>query len=214
MCLWGGVRQAQPALQAAFELLPSAWALAAGRRPAGGKVTASEEDLLSLGDLSWLAPALRWGVGCAGVLATAWAAAMCQARCLLLCSAAPWTLHVCNDTLHSYSACMPCMHGIHNVLAPVFDWSSARWLILAAELCTTAQAELRRVMPVFFRCCACCRSQLRRCCPRTASGLQGPCWTLAAASTTLQGAHTLSSVNVPVFPRHRPLMQALSDPCV
>ena len=74
------MRQAQPALQAAFELLPCAWALTADRRTCGGRTAASEEALLSLGDLSWLAPALCWGVACAGEVATAWAAAMCQAR--------------------------------------------------------------------------------------------------------------------------------------
>ena len=76
--------QAQPALQAAFELLPSAWALTADRRPSGGvgraTAAASEEDLLSLGDLSWLAPALRWGVACAGEVVAAWATALCQVK--------------------------------------------------------------------------------------------------------------------------------------
>lgn len=75
--------QAQPALQAAFELLPSAWALAADRRPSGAgrpAAAASEEDLLRLGDLSWLAPALRWGTVCTGEVSAAWATAMCQVR--------------------------------------------------------------------------------------------------------------------------------------
>ncbi len=82
MCFW--LAQAQPALRGLFELLPAAWALVAERRPApGGRAAAAatEQDLLQLGDLSWLAPALLWGpaIGAAATSA-AWAAALCQVR--------------------------------------------------------------------------------------------------------------------------------------
>lgn len=77
--------QAQPALTALFQLLSYAWALVTDQRPCNMQENSyrqgnsiDEQDLIKLGDLSWLAAALAWGPACATAAAAAWSGAICQ----------------------------------------------------------------------------------------------------------------------------------------
>lgn len=77
--LLGYFTQAQCALRAAFQLLPSIWALVSGRRSSSSG-TISEDVLMALGDMSWLVTALLWGLQCPEALSKVWVSSLCQVR--------------------------------------------------------------------------------------------------------------------------------------